>query len=89
MAESKLQALMISVIPDDGGKPVKTLEKATVQDGNCRWENPLYETVKFVREPKTGKINERIYHFFLSTVRYIYFDENFEFFFFLISIYLL
>ncbi|XP_040930834.1 myosin-11 isoform X2 [Gossypium hirsutum] len=67
LAESKLQALMISVIPDDGGKPIKTLEKATVQDGNCRWENPLYETVKFVREPKTGKINERIYHFILST----------------------
>ncbi|XP_039056371.1 uveal autoantigen with coiled-coil domains and ankyrin repeats-like [Hibiscus syriacus] len=67
VTETKLQALIISVIPDDGGKLIRTLEKATVQDGNCRWENPVYETVKFVREPRTGKISERIYHFVLST----------------------
>ncbi|GMI76321.1 hypothetical protein like AT1G63300 [Hibiscus trionum] len=67
LTETKLQALIISVIPDDGGKLIRTLEKATVQGGNCRWENPVYETVIFVREPKTGKINERIYHFVLST----------------------
>ncbi|GMJ04834.1 hypothetical protein like AT1G63300 [Hibiscus trionum] len=61
------QALMISVVPGDGGKPRTKLEKATVLDGNCRWESPVYETVKFARAPKTGKINERIYHFILST----------------------
>ncbi|XWS61800.1 hypothetical protein CRYUN_Cryun07bG0156400 [Craigia yunnanensis] len=58
---------MITVVLGDGGKPTTKLEKATIQDGNCRWENPVYESVKFVREPKTGKINERIYHFILST----------------------
>ncbi|KAK8584297.1 hypothetical protein V6N13_109683 [Hibiscus sabdariffa] len=67
VTETKSQALIISVIPDDGGKLIRTLEKATVQNGNCRWENPVYETVIFVREPKTGKINGRIYHFVLST----------------------
>ncbi|KAL4324208.1 hypothetical protein GQ457_11G023840 [Hibiscus cannabinus] len=67
VTETKSQALIISVIPEDGGKLIRTLEKATVQDGNCRWENPVYETVIFVRDPKTGRINERIYHFVLST----------------------
>ena len=43
-------------------------EKAAVRGGVCRWENPVYETVKFVREPKTGKFNERLYHFVVSTV---------------------
>ncbi|KAK8618029.1 hypothetical protein V6N13_115904 [Hibiscus sabdariffa] len=67
VTETKSQALIISVIPEDGGKLIRTLEKATVRDGNCRWENPVYETVIFVRDPKTGRINERIYHFVLST----------------------
>ncbi|KAK6263077.1 hypothetical protein QUC31_008893 [Theobroma cacao] len=67
VTQLNVQALMISVVPGDGGKPTTKLDKATVQDGNCRWENPVYETVKFVREPKTGKINEKIYHFILST----------------------
>ncbi|XWS38384.1 hypothetical protein CRYUN_Cryun19dG0126500 [Craigia yunnanensis] len=67
VTQLNVQSLMISVVPDDGGKPTTKLEKATVQDGNCRWENPVYKTIKFVREPKTGKINERIYHFILSS----------------------
>ncbi|XVF52868.1 hypothetical protein PTKIN_Ptkin05aG0053000 [Pterospermum kingtungense] len=67
MTQLNVQALTISVVPGDGGKPTTKLEKATVQDGNCKWENPVYETVKFVREPKTGKISERIYHFILSS----------------------
>ncbi|XVE57854.1 hypothetical protein DITRI_Ditri04bG0123800 [Diplodiscus trichospermus] len=67
VTQLNVQALMISAVPGDGGKPITKLEKATIQDGNCRWENPVYETIKFIREPKTGKINERIYHFVLST----------------------
>ncbi|KAF8413151.1 hypothetical protein HHK36_001126 [Tetracentron sinense] len=59
-------ALMISLVPADVGKPTVRLEKAAIGDGICRWENPIYETVKFVREPKTGKINEKIYHFVVS-----------------------
>lgn len=62
-------ALMVSVVPVDVGKPTMRLEKAAVQDGCCQWGNPVYETVKFVREPKTGKISETIYNFIVSTVR--------------------
>ncbi|KAK8533146.1 hypothetical protein V6N13_046308 [Hibiscus sabdariffa] len=67
VTQLNVQALMISVVPGGGAKPRTKLEKATVLDGNCRWENPVYETVRLDRDPKTGKINERIYHFILST----------------------
>lgn len=59
---------MVSLIPADVGKPTVKSEKATVQNGACRWENPVYETVKFNQEPRTGKINERVYSFLVSTV---------------------
>lgn len=62
-------ALMISVVPGDVGKPMVRSEKAIIENGCCRWQNPMYETVKFTRELKTGKISERIYNFILSTVR--------------------
>lgn len=64
-------ALMISVVPLDVGKPTVRLEMAAIEDGCCRWLNSVYETVKFVREPKSGKISERIYNFIVSTVRNI------------------
>ncbi|PIN05076.1 hypothetical protein CDL12_22386 [Handroanthus impetiginosus] len=60
-------ALMISVVPADAGKPTVKSDKATVRDGSCFWENPVYETVKFNREPKSGKIQERIYYFVVGT----------------------
>ncbi|KAK9197837.1 hypothetical protein WN944_013020 [Citrus x changshan-huyou] len=60
-------ALMISVVPLDVGKPTVRLEKTAIEDGCCRWLNSVYETVKFVREPKSGKISERIYNFIVST----------------------
>lgn len=62
-----VDGLVISILPGDLGKPTVRLEKAAIRDGNCCWENTVYETVKFSREPKTGKINERIYHFLVST----------------------
>ncbi|XP_044484541.1 myosin-4-like isoform X2 [Mangifera indica] len=58
---------MISVVPGDVGKPTVRSEKAIIENGCCRWGNPIYETLKFSRELKTGKISERIYHFILST----------------------
>ncbi|KAK6137621.1 hypothetical protein DH2020_028647 [Rehmannia glutinosa] len=60
-------ALMISVVPADAGKPTVKSDKAVVRDGSCFWENPVYETVKFNREPKSGKIHERIYYFVVVT----------------------
>ncbi|XP_030551679.2 myosin-11-like isoform X2 [Rhodamnia argentea] len=62
-----VDALVVSVVPGDVGKPTVRLEKATIRDGRCHWANPVYETVKFTRDPKTGKINERIYQFIVST----------------------
>lgn len=63
-----VDALTVSLIPGDVGKPTLKLDKATVRDGSCRWENPIYETVRFLRDPRTGKINEKIYSFIVSTV---------------------
>lgn len=67
MPKLKKPALMISLVPDDVGKPTVKLEKTAVQDGTCTWENPVYESVKLVEESKTGKIKEKIYHFIVST----------------------
>ncbi|KAL1828387.1 hypothetical protein DCAR_0207592 [Daucus carota subsp. sativus] len=60
-------SLMISVIPADVGKPTAKLEKVKVNNAGCYWEKPIYETVKFIHDPKTGKINERLYHFIIAT----------------------
>jgi len=60
-------SLIIHFFPADVGKPTIRLEKAAIRDGSCSWENPVYETVKFFREPKTGKIHEKIYNFVVST----------------------
>ncbi|KAI4315396.1 hypothetical protein L6164_028211 [Bauhinia variegata] len=65
--QSGVDALVLSIIPGDVGKPTTRLEKATVRDGICRWESPVYETIKFIQDPKTGKISERIYHIVVST----------------------
>ncbi|XP_047322144.1 myosin-2-like [Impatiens glandulifera] len=61
-----LDPLTLSGIPEDVGKPTMTLEKGLVRDGSCYWENPIYETVKFTQDQKTGKINEKIYRFVIS-----------------------
>ncbi|CDY48951.1 BnaA04g10890D [Brassica napus] len=67
VSELKGEGLTISLVPGDVGKPTGKTEKAVVLDGYCRWESPVYETVKFVQDVKTGKVNQRIYHFILST----------------------
>lgn len=63
---------MISVVPADVGKPTLKLEKAPVCDGSCYWEKAVLETVKFIQEPKSGKIHEKIYYFILGTVSCIF-----------------
>ncbi|KAL8207801.1 hypothetical protein R6Q57_007213 [Mikania cordata] len=60
-------ALTIALIPGDAGKPTARLEKTKVRDGSCYWEKPHFETVKFTRDQKTGKINEKIYRFVVAT----------------------
>lgn len=61
------EGLSFSLVPGDIGKPTARSEKAVVKDGHCRWEIPVYETVKFLKDAKTGKVNQRIYHLIVST----------------------
>lgn len=63
----KKSAVMISLVPEDVGKTTFKLEKVPVKDGTCTWENPIYVSVKLIKDPKAGKINEKIYHFAVST----------------------
>ncbi|CAN0907604.1 hypothetical protein LINGRAHAP2_LOCUS24886 [Linum grandiflorum] len=62
-----VESLVVSVVPGDVGKPTGKSDKAPIREGNCRWEYPVYETVKFSRDSKTGKINDKTYYFILST----------------------
>ncbi|KAJ8771516.1 hypothetical protein K2173_026693 [Erythroxylum novogranatense] len=63
----KKPALFVSLMPDDVGKPTFKLEKTAVQEGTCTWEKPVYVNVKLVKEMKTGKLHEKIYHFIVSS----------------------
>lgn len=58
--------LMISLVPESVGKPT-VKQRASIVEGTCSWENPIYETVKLIREPKTGNFKENIYYFIVST----------------------
>ncbi|KAF2313270.1 hypothetical protein GH714_010096 [Hevea brasiliensis] len=62
-----VDALVMSVVPGGVGKPTARLEKGILREGSCRWEYPIYETVKFAQDARTGKIDERTYHFIVST----------------------
>lgn len=59
---------MISLVPVDVGKPTVRLAKTPIVEGTCTWENPVYETVKLIKETKTGKIREKFYYVIVSTV---------------------
>ncbi|WCJ36640.1 Myosin heavy chain-related protein [Euphorbia peplus] len=63
----KKPALVISLVPEDVGKTTFKLEKAAVKEGICLWENPIFVTVKLIKHQKTGKLNEKIYHFIVSS----------------------
>ncbi|KAG6688680.1 hypothetical protein I3842_11G136400 [Carya illinoinensis] len=67
VSQFSADALTVSLIPADVGKPTAKTEKATVRDETCCWEKPVYQKVKFNREPRTGKIIGRIYYFLVST----------------------
>ncbi|XP_058083092.1 uncharacterized protein LOC131231032 [Magnolia sinica] len=60
-------SLMVSLVPVEVGKPTAKSEKAAIHEGNCQWENPIYETVRFTKESKYGKINKKIYRFLILT----------------------
>ncbi|KAE8733929.1 Myosin heavy chain-related protein, putative isoform 2 [Hibiscus syriacus] len=68
MTVSKLKksGVAIALVPKDVGKPTLRLEKVAVREESCLWENPVYVTTKMIRETKTGKLGENIYHFVVS-----------------------
>ncbi|XP_025700029.1 uncharacterized protein [Arachis hypogaea] len=65
--ECGVDALVLSIVPGDFGKPTTRLDQVTVRNGVCTWHNPVYETVKFIQDPKTGKFTDKLYQFLLST----------------------
>ncbi|XP_042467497.1 probable DNA double-strand break repair Rad50 ATPase isoform X1 [Zingiber officinale] len=60
------ETVMVSLVQLDTGKPTARTEKAAVVNGTCNWSNPIYETVKLVRDAKSGKMNEKWYQFLVS-----------------------
>ncbi|KAL1300567.1 hypothetical protein AAHE18_18G191700 [Arachis hypogaea] len=69
-AKDEKAVLMIALVPDGAGKPTVKLEKVAIRGGSCLWDKPIFETVKFVRDTKSGKLQEKIYHFIVSTISY-------------------
>ncbi|KAG6413961.1 hypothetical protein SASPL_126677 [Salvia splendens] len=63
----KSKSLMISLVPVDVGKPTVRLSKSPIVEGTCTWENPVYETVKLIKEIKSGRIREKFYYVIVST----------------------
>ncbi|XP_047306696.1 myosin-J heavy chain-like [Impatiens glandulifera] len=61
-------AFTISLVPEDVGKPTARLEKALVRDRCCYWLDPVYETMKFTKETRSGKMNQKIYSFLMSKI---------------------
>ncbi|ONK71465.1 uncharacterized protein A4U43_C04F8940 [Asparagus officinalis] len=60
------EAVMVTLVPVDIGKPSLRSEKIAVVNGECRWLNPMYETVKLTQDQKTGKISDKVYQFIVS-----------------------
>ncbi|WOL10125.1 hypothetical protein Cni_G18879 [Canna indica] len=65
---SGAEGVTVSLVPLDVGKPTVRSERVSAIGGTCKWLNPIYETVKLVRDPKSGKINEKLYKFLVSAV---------------------
>ncbi|XP_038978956.1 polyamine-modulated factor 1-binding protein 1-like isoform X2 [Phoenix dactylifera] len=57
------ETMMVDLVPKDARKPTARSEKAAVIKGTCHWVNPIYETVKLTKDPRTEKINEKAYRF--------------------------
>ncbi|XP_042403369.1 intracellular protein transport protein USO1-like [Zingiber officinale] len=60
------EAVTVTVIPADAGRPTARSERVPVVEGACDWVNPVFEAAKLVRNPKTGKMDEKVYRFVVS-----------------------
>ncbi|KAJ6849932.1 paramyosin-like isoform X1 [Iris pallida] len=62
------EPLVVTLVPLELGKPTLRSEKAAAAaDGECQWQSPVYETVRLMQDPKTGKISDKPYQFQVST----------------------
>lgn len=57
---------MVSLVPADASRPTARTDRVAAVEGACSWGSPVYETVKLVRNPKTGKVDEKVYRFLVS-----------------------
>ncbi|KAG1361296.1 polyamine-modulated factor 1-binding protein 1 [Cocos nucifera] len=57
------ETMVVALVPMDSRKPTVRSGKAAVIRGSCHWVNPIYETVKLTKDPKSEKINEKVYRF--------------------------
>lgn len=64
--EKGWEAMMVTLVPVDVGKPSQRSEKTAIVDGACHWLNPIYETVKLNQDQKTGKICDKVYQFIVT-----------------------
>ncbi|XP_074559696.1 uncharacterized protein LOC141815644 [Curcuma longa] len=55
------EAVTVTMIPEDAGRPTARSERVPVVEGSCDWVNPVFEVAKLVRNPKTGKMDEKVY----------------------------
>ncbi|XP_019200378.1 PREDICTED: thyroid receptor-interacting protein 11-like isoform X2 [Ipomoea nil] len=63
----KAKSLMISLISADTRRTSVKMGRAKIVEGACSWESPVCETIKLERDPKTGRIQEKIYYFVVAT----------------------
>lgn len=64
----KAKSLMISLVSADTRRTSVKMGRAKIVEGTCSWDSPVCETIKLERDPKTGRIQEKIYYFVVATV---------------------
>nr|GMC96345.1 cingulin-like protein 1 [Ipomoea batatas] len=65
--QMKAKSLMISLVSADTRRTSVKMGRAEIVEGGCSWESPVCETIKLERDPKTGRIQEKIYYFVVAT----------------------
>nr|GMD00647.1 cingulin-like protein 1 [Ipomoea batatas] len=65
--QMKAKSLMISLVSADTRRTSVKMGRAEIVEGACSWESPVCETIKLERDPKTGRIQEKIYYFVVAT----------------------
>ncbi|KAK8946157.1 hypothetical protein KSP40_PGU000381 [Platanthera guangdongensis] len=58
--------MTVALVPLDIGKTTMRTDRVPVIDGSCYWRHPIYETVKLLQDPRTGKIHDKLYNFVVS-----------------------